>query len=501
MDMSSSQRNLIGRLELENQLSPRSYRQKVFLLALLGHAYVYGLLLLALFGIFCGLYLHFGLDSPGLGGVVILLSIAAAIVIWRTLQMIIPPPEGSLLDTDEAPKLRHLLGKIRAQSHGPAVQSITIDDSFAVYIQATPRWGVIGPVRHELAIGLPLLQSLTPKQALSMIAHEYAHYSNTVDPLGARVHRIRRHWQNYEQSLPSDPSPLEKILIRFFRWYIPYFGAYSFILAREHEFAADRLAASFIGHDRTAHALIRSAVLKRFLDDTFWPSILSRAQTSPRPDVSPHKVMAAALRAEDGNPEIRQLLRQELARKANYEDTHPCLDDRLSALREKPKLVGLAGDNAAEYLLGERYAGVIADLDQNWFNSVRQSWEEQFRIVDEARKLLARNAGRTPDEMDIDTLGAYAQALLALGERNKAMPLLRRAAEHPKGNATTAWAMAQELLANDDPQAIHFLELVMIRDVRLIREATVCAVDLCERHGNRERAAYYRQQLAEIGVQ
>jgi len=42
----------------------------------------------------------------------------------------------------------------------------------------------------------------------------------------------------------------------FFDWYAPYFGAYSFVLARAREYEADRCSVEVVGKANAARALV-----------------------------------------------------------------------------------------------------------------------------------------------------------------------------------------------------------------------------------------------------
>ena len=83
---------------------------------------------------------------------------------------------------------------------------------------------------------------------------------------------------------------------RFLKWYVPFFGAYTFVLARAQEYEADRQAADLVGSREFADALITIVVNSAFLDTSFWPAFYKQADNQPEPPASPFIEMSKALR-------------------------------------------------------------------------------------------------------------------------------------------------------------------------------------------------------------
>src|SRR6185369_7864080 len=81
---------------------------------------------------------------------------------------------------------------------------------------------------------------------------------------------------------------------RFFRWYAPYFNAYSFVLARAQEYEADRCAVNVSGKEKMACALVNMRLKGKMLAEDFWPAMHGRADTDPEP---PHESFAEMLQS------------------------------------------------------------------------------------------------------------------------------------------------------------------------------------------------------------
>lgn len=198
----------------------------------------------------------------------------------------------------------------------------------------TPRFGLLGGYCNTLMIGLPLMQALSPKEFASVLAHEYGHLSGSHGKLGAWIYRIRSVWLQMAQGFSNGSSFIDRTIHRFFRWYVPYFNAYSFVLARQQEYEADRASARLVGARVAADALVAADLKGRFIAEHFWPGLYAQADMRPKPEFLPHATMRNLLRYGAQPEEYSQWLRESLGRITAYDDTHPSLRDRLEALGE-----------------------------------------------------------------------------------------------------------------------------------------------------------------------
>ncbi|MCL2656769.1 MAG: M48 family metalloprotease [Betaproteobacteria bacterium] len=500
MDNVVNFQQLVARLERECKASPTAYRVKVIFLALLGYAYIAVLLGVALGGLLFGLatlllgHLRMGVQ------LLIVAGIMSAIVI-RAFWVQIPPPKGHRLKPREAPDLFKLLARLRKREKGPRIHEIVLTAEFNASIMQTPRFGLFGGYRNSLLIGLPLMQGLSPKEFASVLAHEYGHLSHAHGKLGAWVYRVRSIWLRMAGAFDNSGSWLNRSLLRFFHWYIPYFNAYSFVLARRQEYEADRASARLVGARVAADALVAADLKGRFMAEQFWPGLYAQADRSAQPGFLPHAAMRNVLRRGAGDKDNELWLQESLKRTTVHDDTHPSLRSRLKRLGQRARTPQPIEKSAAQRLFGSRLPKLEAYFDKAWLRKTGYAWTVRHLDVREAEEIVSRYPkGFTPG-FDPKLYAELGLAYYTLGEYTEALPLLRDAALELENSAETAMAAAQIMLAQGNIDAVRFLELAMSRNRDYICEATWSAWQFYAKRGDKEQAMRWRNRFRLIATE
>ena len=122
-----------------------------------------------------------------------------------------------------------------------------------------------------------------------------------------------------------------QLLWLFFRWYAPYFDAYSHVLARRQEYAADAVAAQVAGAEAMASALVRIELASDWLHGEFWPEVERSARVQSYPPMEVQERLAERL--QRSLPAHARIPARLLGREPGPDDTHPTLEKRLAALR------------------------------------------------------------------------------------------------------------------------------------------------------------------------
>ncbi|WP_341676843.1 M48 family metallopeptidase [Niveibacterium sp. SC-1] len=493
-------RRLVARLERECDATPGPYRLKVMALAALGYAYVISILAIAAAALVWGVSLISGGHHLFAGAKLGLFGGAVGFLLVRALWVRLDPPTGRRLTAADTPKLFEMIGKILKREKGPKIHEVLVTDEFNAAIVQTPRFGIFGGYRNTLIVGLALMQAMTPKEFAAVVAHEYGHISGSHGKSGAWVYRIRLVWMRLYETFQQESDWFDKLFTRFFRWFIPYFNAYSFVLARQQEYEADRASARLVGSAVAAQALVASSVRGRFMGEKFWPGLYAQADRLPRPGFLPHATLRTAFRLGASEEDNARWLKEAMARRTDIDDTHPCLRDRLDALGEKAVAPGPLDTSAARYFLGESLAAIVEAFDREWLEGVQKDWAERHTAVRAAEARLDAARGKDPKRMEVEELTPYALALNTLGRKEEALPLLRQAAEHSRGSAEVAMQAALLMLDADDADAIRYLELAMDRDGDLIREATWRAWQFFDARGDEEQASYWGDRLERVSA-
>ena len=239
---------LVARLEQTARTDPKGYRRRVFLLAMLGYAYI-ALVVAVVLALLAGLVVV--LVATRTAAVLLAkLALPLATLIWITVRAMwvrLEPPVGRPISRKDAPRLFEDAERIARTLKAPIPDVVLVTSELNASVSQVPRLGIFGWPRNYLVIGLQLASALHPDYFLAVLAHEFAHLSRAHGHFAGWIYRLRRTWAQLVDALERDRHVGTVIFSKFFNWYAPYFAAYSFVLAREYEYEADRLAASIVG--------------------------------------------------------------------------------------------------------------------------------------------------------------------------------------------------------------------------------------------------------------
>jgi Zn-dependent protease with chaperone function len=393
---------MVARLEAESTERPGAYHAKVALLALLGFALLalvvgmsgLGLLLLAGAGI--AMLMTGGkaiLLLLKLGKLLVVLAIPLWLLLKSSMQALfvrLPKPQGREITRAEAPALFAAMDRMRERLRGPRFHHVLITDDLNAAVVQRPAFGLFGWPRNTLLLGLPLLEVLSPDEALAVVAHEYGHLAGSHGRFGAFIYRLRLTWGTVQAVTSQWPGWVGAGARKALGWYVPYFNAYTFVLARANEYQADRASADLVGADVAAHALKRVNLAgprhERFMD------ALARRigdEAEPPPDLT-QRWAAEAVQPPSAD-EARSWLDRALQRLPMPQDTHPALRDRLRALRsEASDLPPLAVDrSAAQAWLGAGLARLRDEFSREWQARAQTGWREHHAELRARRDELA----------------------------------------------------------------------------------------------------------------
>lgn len=397
---------LINRLEAEASRNPARYNARVALVALagfliLGVAIGFSFLMIAAVG---GL-VYFAVASGAGGGLVVLLAklgkglfllaVPAWMMLrstWTMLTSRFPAPSGRELHRDDAPVLFTRLDEMRTRMNGPRFHHVLLTDELNAAVVQHPRLGLLGGHDNYLLLGLPLLQVMTPDEAMSVVAHEYGHLAGQHGKFGAFIYRLRNAWSRTQAMSREWTDWGSRIVARLFNWYAPRFNAYTFVLARKNEYEADRSAVELVGRESAANALARVNIAARFEGERFWPEINAKVRREPVPPASRSADWASAWRERVTAEESSAWLADALRRLTDHADTHPAPKDRIAAMGIDPAALPVptpADVSAAQDWFGTRLAALQSSLDDDWREAVARQWQERHGYLQERKARLA----------------------------------------------------------------------------------------------------------------
>ena len=465
---------LVNSLEDKQCANPKGFLIRTGLLAGLGFGYLLVVLLIAL-ALTVGIVV-FVLTFPNgltikLGLVVGVLTGGLSFAVMRGLWVKMDAPEGLLLSRKNAPALVELIKELRQRIGSISFDRVLLTSDYNASVVQVPRLGVFGWHRNYLMLGLPLMQSMKPKEFEAVLAHEFAHLSGGHGRFGNWLYRLRRSWQQLFAHLAQQQTGGVKVLTVFLDWFWPRFNAHAFVLSRAQEYEADALAARIVGANDIATALTRISVYERHLDEAFWKRIYDRATREPEPPTNIFAELPATLKSgpEGGNAE--KWMRQAFLVNTTTSDTHPCLRERLAALQCLPQagavdqFPSLDGPTAADVYLGREQEPLTAQLSHEWAGRVCEHWKLRHA---ETKDLAAILQDAPPDESNeqpsIEVLWKKAEALARLEGTAAAQPVVAEILALDPAHPGALFARGAYRLQQDDANGIADLEQVLRLD-------------------------------------
>jgi Zn-dependent protease with chaperone function len=441
--------------------NPRAYKFRVFLLALLGYGYL-GTVLLLLLALLVGAVLSVvALKFVALKVVIVLAGFIGLLL--RAMWVEISAPHGLPIKVDEAPALFARIEELRKELRAPRFHRVLVTDEFNAGVVQVPRLGMFGWQKNYLLLGLPLLKCLTPAQLDAVLAHELGHLAGGHARFSNWLYRMRMIWTQLHEELSRRRSRGSFLFQGFFNWYVPYFNACTFPLARANEYEADRASARLTSSATAAEALTGVRVIGQYLGQRFWPSVFSRANDEPHPNVMPYTVLALDLPSQIEGDDVKQWLGVAVTERGSAGDTHPSLDKRLQAIGESPRFAPPPPGGAAESLLGAARTRVENYLNSRWQNQVTLDWRKRFDEVREGRSKLALLAAKNK-ETELDNEEALDRATLEEefgAGADAALEQLLALHERDPENPRACFALGQRLLQRADAAGIALMEKSM----------------------------------------
>ncbi|HJW50042.1 MAG TPA: M48 family metalloprotease, partial [Candidatus Limnocylindria bacterium] len=471
---------------------PREYERSVVLRALLGYAYLIAALLavvgmaigLGLFLIWWGSLGHptgfFAFLWMALGGLA--LSIAHAFTITP------PDPKGTSLVRQDAPDLFRLIDELVANARATDVNEVLLVDEMDAACVQVRRFGLVGPTRRYLLIGVTALLATTPDEFRAILAHEIGHLSTQHGRTHAWAYGVRETWLRFFASLHERRSLLAGLFERLISGYLTEFFRYSFVLARQQEIEADRFGGALCGAGTMGDALVRLATAARVMARSADVDVGIVALHDLGPAARARILLASELAASQRDRDLSAVL----AEPAGFGDPHPALAERLRVLGVAGRVLEMAAPSAAERYLGARAAELLARVDEARRAVVRESDIGSAPTDDLAalKSELAKLETAVLDEMSTDQLRGRAQLTDVLHGSKAAFHDYSALAA--RDDALGHFGVGRLRLASGDESGLSSLDRVIELDKDLAFAAASIAADFLSNDGRVEEAGRYR---------
>jgi Zn-dependent protease with chaperone function len=490
---------LINKLTRFAEKNPQAYRWRVFALAALGYGYIFFILSMVLI---CTGVLVFLLFESHLSVVIakIILVVGGLLyIILRALWVRVPPPQGKVLTREQVPPLFEILDDIRKRFQAPPIHTVLLTDQLNAAIVQIPRLGVFGWQKNYLIVGMPLFQALSVEQFTAVLAHEYGHLSGAHGRWGAWIYRLRQTWDRLISGLRENQSWGNRLFYRFFEWYVPFFNIYSFVLARQEEFEADKYSSEINGSAPAAQALVSVDFKIRFLVERFWKKLYQHADNTEEPLHSPYlllqKILPQTYDKALTPKEKQQWLREALAQRTNIDDTHPSLADRLTALGEIAEIPSPIKINAATHCFGDHLFEILEEFSNQWKQNIAPQWLERFNYVQQSKEKLKELIEKAKLEtLTISECWQRAELVREFYGNDQALPFYQLILKKDPQYAAAYFAIGKIFLEKQHPKTPFFLKKSMECDSYFIVFACEQLHLFYQQQGQLETAQFYLER-------
>ncbi|MFN6962469.1 MAG: M48 family metalloprotease [Pyrinomonadaceae bacterium] len=474
--------SLIERLERSAARDPRRYELKVLLLTVLGYAYFIALVLLLIAPVV--IVIAAAIVQPGTIGRLLLLTgkiwwaLIPGLGIYfgflgsavRSITAKVPDPTGREITPAEAPELFRFVDETCRELRARRPAKILVTDTLNAAVVTMPRFGIFGR-KVFLLVGLPTMKALTPDQFKAVVAHEIGHISGKHGAFAKWAYQMREAWGRLIESQAEAENKLASLYRKFVDWYFPYFSAYSFVLMRGHEIAADADAAYLVGSRPLGESLVIMEAKSRSIDDEFWPAIQRENARNESPVPQLFSRMIGSLGFVDEH-RAAATIEKALAVKTDFEDSHPSLAERLRLIGywtsgDLPEISLAVETDASEAMLGrELSARLAAEFDEMWSEMAASQWRERYKQLRESEQRIAeleqkRSAGAelTAEEM-LELAGRRAdhEGIAA------ALPVLEEAAARFPDAAEIVYSLGCARLSLDNDAGLADIERAIALD-------------------------------------
>jgi hypothetical protein len=492
--------------------NPEAYKMRVLLVAALGYAFIVGALALVLgvFG-FClwGLLHSRHGHYAAIKGAIIFGALG--FIILKALWVKTPEVEGVELKRQDAPKLFEILDDFCAKLK-TRIDRVMVTTDYTAAVEQRPRLGLLGFEENILYLGIPYMLTMTPEQFRGTLCHEMGHLTNSHGTFGTTIYRIRMSWHQVLASLAESSPGFFNVFFAFFKWYMPYFEALTFSLARNHEEQADAEAAKFVDRTACAERFIRVAMNYEHIGDNFWKNVGEMRKTEKEPPRDIYVRMADYMRQSEIDPvNGKKWLTEALERETDFFDPHPSFCERIAVLQvpqydpERLKQQGPPAHllstqrNFGDEVLGRALINKIAgELSKEFYDNNKLSWFEEYNRYEEDRKMVAEfEKKRETQELDKEELRDYYSVMHALHGYKACRHIAEEAMQRFPDEGWSYAALAYHKYEEDDPSFVGYLEKAMSMHSRFVQNGCQTMIAYYKKCGDTEKVKHYTTRLDE----
>ena len=431
---------------------------------------------------------------------VIALAVAAFVLglwVWAVLQALflgVDPPEGIAIDPEEAPELFAVIERVATRSESAGFDAVIVDGECNAAVVACPTFGIFGPMKATLVLGLPLLDAMDRTELPTLVAHEAAHLTRHSGPQNRLAQRVDAFWKRIDLFCAQGWLPGGALVGRFSAWYLDGLGEAGLRLSRRNELEADAVAAATQGAAASATVILRSAMAGLWYD-RMWECLPKRIQRHSEPRFRPFDVAPRWFRRLNAPEVFNKLANVVLVQAASRRDTHPSWHERVSMLGsdiDMPKPVV----TPASRTLGARETGLRRELDAIVQEHMADEWaSEHESMVADLAYLGELEQEAAQDSIEPEEYRALAHLTRRLEGAALAVPHYRSIVATFEDDAEMLYGLGEVLLALGDEEGLEHIDRARALDPGLSAGAISLVSEFLASRGHVERARAYCSQI------
>ncbi len=375
-----------------------------------------------------------------------------------------------------------------------SIHKVVVNSEFNAAVIQAPKFSFFS-TRNYLILGLPYMMASSPGEFLATLAHELGHMSRAHGRFGYWVYRASATWSTLLRTSEESERCGIELFRWFFKWYSPYFDAYTLAASRAHEFEADRLASEVTSKVVNASSLLGMEVRGYLYHNIFWDGLWDRAENEDSPPV-PYTEVAPYIRATPDPDFAQNIIDRAMRQCQDPYSTHPTMAQRLKAMGVKPHIPPPIKETAVDAFLGKDTATWLTDyFDGEWKGGIRDRWQEHGETLrEQTRRLRELEERVSGGEADARELLERAEIIEGRFDRKSAIEAYRKAVEADAANPVAQYSLGRLLIHYDEARGIEHLERAMQLDLEAAAPALEFISSYMRSEGRLEKALSYQER-------
>jgi len=319
----------------------------------------------------------------------------------QILRLHFPQVSGLKLSKELVPDLYRVIAEVRGDIPQPAINSVVLTDQYELRIEEAPCFGFPFVTTITLAIGMPMLQTLSEDEFRCELIKRLGQYSRGRFQPCHWLFRSRRLWRRYLDALNEHKRLGDTPLRWFFSVYSPLFEMLTLPAARMDELAGDDAALEWLNDKDYFVALKSSSIAEIFLKTDYWRKVYQAAAKNPKATLKPFEKLEHISGYFGSHNLRRKWLCNSVVAKQNLSKATPVFSARMKNIGQS-KL----GDapvstekTAAMTCLGAARKELVSSMDKHWHSTTCARWKADYlkRCADlKVAKKLSRKSYQQP---------------------------------------------------------------------------------------------------------